>query len=546
MTHGAYILARYSTDNQNPDSIEVQVDKCSSWCKEHNLPVLGVYADYAVSGMKDSRPQQSRMMEDLRAGGADTVVIYDQSRMFRKMTAWFQFREQLQNIGASVVSVTQPQIGKDLRDPTNFLTEGTMALFNQIWALQTRQKVISKMEYMARNGQFTGGPPPLGYQLVNGKLTIHPQESRVVQRIFSEYAAGSSYRQIIAGLNADGHVTRRGNPFGNNSLHDLLKNERYIGTLCYNKAVRNPDGSRNTHARPGDHVIRVENAVPAIIDIEVWKKVQIRMKQNKRDQSGAPATRREYPLKGKVFCANCKSALVVSIVRGRYYYYACSGRERRHICDFRRIRVDQLEQRVADCVRAILGSPDNMELFMSVVRRSRQQLQQNAVDKLRSLQRRRVGVAKQLDSATDAVLKGLFSESLTQKIHALEAELSTIDQDLKTLRGAIDGSALPDSCIQSILNEVLNNDFSDASILLSIVTRVEVGPENITIWTILDPPPDDESQLSPSSYESDIDPTPVPPTSGAGSPPPYRANPNTVFFVKHTFGFVLTLKNADF
>lgn len=56
--------------------------------------------------------------------------------MFRKMTAWFALREELEALGVTVVSVTQPQIGGDLSDPTNFLTEGSMALFHQIWAMQ--------------------------------------------------------------------------------------------------------------------------------------------------------------------------------------------------------------------------------------------------------------------------------------------------------------------------------------------------------------------------------------------------------------------------
>ena len=50
-THGAFISARYSTDNQNPDSIEVQVSKCSEWCQQHQIPILGVYADMAISGL---------------------------------------------------------------------------------------------------------------------------------------------------------------------------------------------------------------------------------------------------------------------------------------------------------------------------------------------------------------------------------------------------------------------------------------------------------------------------------------------------------------
>ena len=104
--HGAFILARYSTDNQNADSIEVQVGKCSEWCNAQSLPILGIYADYAVSGMKDTRPQYEAMMTALRAGQADTVVIYDQSRMFRLLTAWFEFRRELESMDVRVVSVT--------------------------------------------------------------------------------------------------------------------------------------------------------------------------------------------------------------------------------------------------------------------------------------------------------------------------------------------------------------------------------------------------------------------------------------------------------
>jgi site-specific DNA recombinase len=163
LTHGAYILARFSTDNQEVDSIDVQVQKCREWCAREHLSVLDVFADEATSGMKNTRPEYSRMMRQLADGGADTVVIYDQSRMFRKLTAWFQFREQMSCYGVRVVAVTQPIIGGDLRDPMTFLSEGSMALMNQMWVLQTRQKVIEKMRYMAEQGKHTGGKPPLGY-----------------------------------------------------------------------------------------------------------------------------------------------------------------------------------------------------------------------------------------------------------------------------------------------------------------------------------------------------------------------------------------------
>ena len=310
MKHGAFILARYSTDRQNEDTIEVQVERCSAWCGEQGLPVLEIFADLAVSGMKDTRPQYNRMMEALRAGGADTVVIYDQSRMFRKMTAWFDFRDQLEIMGVRVVSVTQPTIGGDLRDPSNFLVEGSMALFNQMWVLQTRQKVTEKMYHMAARGQHTGGTPPLGYRVEDGALAVEESEAEIVRDVFRWYADGMSYGKIIAELNRQGRRTKTGAAFGSNSLHDLLKNEKYIGTLVYGKTRKRPDGKRNTHGAEGADVIRVENGCPAIVDRETFDRVRERMKQNQK-RGGRPVAH-EQPLKGKVFCGECGKAMTVA------------------------------------------------------------------------------------------------------------------------------------------------------------------------------------------------------------------------------------------
>ena len=81
--HGAYIYCRYSTEHQH--SIGEQVDACTRLCGERGLPVLGIYPDEAVSGTKLSRTNFDRMMSDLRDGLADTVVIYDQSRLMRSV-----------------------------------------------------------------------------------------------------------------------------------------------------------------------------------------------------------------------------------------------------------------------------------------------------------------------------------------------------------------------------------------------------------------------------------------------------------------------------
>lgn len=386
--HGALISARYSTENQKQDSIEVQVEKCTEWCVKNKMPILGVFADEAVSGMKNTRPRYEAMMDQLRSGIGDTVVIYDQSRMFRKLTAWFAFRDQIAAMGVTVVSVTQPNIGGDLRDPTTFLTEGSMALFNQIWALQSRQKVMEKMRFMARNGQHTGGKPALGYTVVDGKLAICEPEAEIVRRIFAEYAGGRSYRDIIEGLNRDGLKTKRGNAFGSNSLHDLLHNEVYIGTLVYGKSPRRADGKRNRHGEEQSDIIRIPDACPAIIAPHTFEAVQARMAQNKHQQGGRPPVKREYPLKGKVYCAECKTAMSVAISQGKYYYYRCSQKKRQHTCDGVRISVDELERIVIDAVRATLGSPAQVDKLITILRDQRTAVQDQALARLKTLIKR--------------------------------------------------------------------------------------------------------------------------------------------------------------
>ncbi len=520
--HGAFINARYSTDNQNPDSIEVQVEKCTEWCKKNDMPVLGVYADEATSGMKDTRPNYERMMRDLRAGMADVVVIYDQSRMFRKMTAWFNFRDELEHMGVRVVSVTQPMIGRDLKDPTNFLTEGSMALFNQIWALQSRQKTMEKMRFMARNGLHTGGKPALGYMVKDGRLAICEEEAVVVRRIFREYAEGKSYRQIIDDLNAEGIKTKRGNAFGSNSLHDMLHNEKYIGVLTYGAMPYREDGTRDTHSRDGKDVIRIEDAIPTIIEKDLFEVVQKRMTKNKRLQGGRPPKHRDYPLKGKVFCGYCKSAMTVSTSQQKYDYYRCTGKKRLHNCDAAPISVDELESVVADVVKGLLGSKEHTDGLIKILRDQADRIQGGAVARLNVLLEREKEINAKLDNAVDAVLNGLSSPAIKKRITDLETEKATVERDLLALRASVDASAISEVRLREIFNTVVNNATSDKNFLLSVVYRVEVTKEAITIWTLLDADPNGDIDINQEGVTTRVQfPSGVPKIWGWLLPSPY-------------------------
>ena len=513
-TPGAFVLARYSTDNQNSETIEVQVGKCSEWCSANGVPVLGVYADYAVSGMKDTRPQYEAMMSALRSGQADTVVIYDQSRMFRDMTLWFNFRRDLERLGVRVVSVTQPNIGGDLKNPSVFLEESVWAVFNQLHVLQTREKTNAAKRRKATLGEHNGGIPPLGYRVEDKHLVIDEAEAAIVRRIFREYASGSSYKAIIDGLNRDGLKTKRGNAFGSNSLHDLLHNEKYTGVMTYGGKPYRSDGSRNTHGAASPDAIRTEEAVPAIISRELFEKVQERMAQNRRQQGGRPGTKRSYPLKGKVFCGHCKSAMSVSTSQKVYDYYKCTGKKRlKSDCPNTPIAVDRLEEKVADMVRSFLGAPTFVESLLAVLREEAQNLQSGAVDRLKALQKEELDTARKLDNALDAVLDGMNSPALKKRIAELELKKRNVQTQIAALRKQVDAASLPSNRIRELLAICQRPENID--VLLSIVTRVEVTADSIVVWTILDPDPN-----TVPDYDDPGIPLGLTNTDGTASAPP--------------------------
>nr|WP_044018811.1 recombinase family protein [Thermoanaerobacter italicus] len=90
----------------------------------------------------------------------------------------------------------------------------------------------------AFQAKFNGGIPPLGYDIVDGKYVINEKEAEAVRLIFELYAQGYGYRHIIDELNLRDCKTKKGNPFSKNSIHEILRNEKYTGKYIFNKGTK--------------------------------------------------------------------------------------------------------------------------------------------------------------------------------------------------------------------------------------------------------------------------------------------------------------------
>lgn len=216
----AAAYARYSTDNQDANSIAYQLEIIQTFCKDNGIPICAYYTDEAQSGTNTDRQGFQNLLAAARRHEFDTVVIYDISRGSRDVGDWFNFRKDMMVLGVQVISATQT-LG-DLTDPNSFLHELISVGLGQHQVLDTRKKSIDGVAVKAKQGIFLGGtPPPLGYNVIGGEYVINPIEATLVKMIFSMYAKGHSYDDIITALN--GAKGKKGKPIGKNSLHFILR-----------------------------------------------------------------------------------------------------------------------------------------------------------------------------------------------------------------------------------------------------------------------------------------------------------------------------------
>lgn len=153
----AAAYARYSTDHQQRNSIEYQLDAIRAYCREHDITITATYTDEGETGTNTDRPGFQSMMAAADRGEFEAVVIYDISRGSRDVGDWFQFRKKMLHLGVQVISATQ-----ELGDPesgNDFLVELLNVGLGDREVLETRQKSIAGVAVKPSRGSSWAAQP---------------------------------------------------------------------------------------------------------------------------------------------------------------------------------------------------------------------------------------------------------------------------------------------------------------------------------------------------------------------------------------------------
>ncbi len=340
----AVIYARYSSHSQSEQSIEGQLRECYEFAEREGYVVVHEYIDRAITGRYDDRPDFKRMISDAAKKQFQIVIVWKLDRFSRSRYDSATYKSRLKKHGVRVISAKE-----NITDtPEGIILEGLLESMAEYYSANLSQNIKRGMQESIKKGTYLGTPPPIGFKVVNKKLVADERTAPIIRRAFEQYAAGISKKQIIEELTAQGiRRPRSGKPLTLSSFQEAFRNEKYIGIYRFGGDV-------------------VAGGCEAIIDKELFDKVQQRLDQNRKAPAAAKA-RESYLLQGKAFCGMCGARLVGDSGRSRngtvHSYYACGNRKIQHTCKKKNEKKGFLEWYVVEQTVEYVLTPERIDFI---------------------------------------------------------------------------------------------------------------------------------------------------------------------------------------
>ena len=362
------IYTRKSTEeglDQDFNSLDAQREACEAYIASQRqagwIALPDRYDDGGYTGANMNRPGLQKLLQHVQAGQVDSILVYKIDRLSRSLLDFARMIDLLEKHGASFVSVTQQfnsatSVGR--------LTLNLLLSFAAFERELIGERIRDKMAAAKRKGKYTGGTPPLGYDVDREakRLVVNLNEAKLVRHIFKRFLSLGSVTKLARELNENGYTTkswvtakgkmREGRLWNKSHLYRLLNNPILIGRV-----------SHKGDTFSGEH--------EAIIEKALWEKVQKRLADN--TQSCPDETRSKTPslLKGLIRCGHCGMSMGATFARKNgktYRYYLCLHARKTGYdsCPVRSVAAGEVESAVLTRLREMIGSPETIAMIGSV------------------------------------------------------------------------------------------------------------------------------------------------------------------------------------
>lgn len=293
----AGIYARLSQERKEAyrdksNSLEMQEELCINAANEKDIKILRVYKDYEYSGTNFKRPGFIEMMEDIRTGRINCIIVKDMSRFGREYLEIANYIEKVfPFLGVRFISVNDNLDTKDGIKSDQSYEIAIKNIFNDLYTKDISKKIKASKEIKMKQGSFIGAMAPYGYKVdkIDGKrvLVMDEKAADVVRLIFYMASQGKSNMQIARELTktytTPDEYKRTGKIFKDKEdtkqwdisyISKMLSDEVYIGNLIQRVYSNRHDPSRKSKFRDKEEWIITENTHKGLIDKTTFENIR--------------------------------------------------------------------------------------------------------------------------------------------------------------------------------------------------------------------------------------------------------------------------------
>ncbi len=463
--------ARFSSDNQREASIDDQQRMCRKFAEGEEMIITREYADKAMSGKLESRPNYLRLIRDIENGEIAVLLVDDLSRLSRNINTPATV-DEFKFYGVRVICVAD---GIDTKSKTSKVAIAVKGMMNNLFLDDLKDKVHRGLEGNTLKGHNTGGRA-YGYcpkphysasktdiygrpEIEHVTRVINEKEAKVVRQIFEWAAEGRAYQWMANELNRQGIKSSNGGTWTSSTITSsskglsigILNNQLYIGIHRWNKTENTyhpQSGKKKVRVRNKDEWMISDRPELRLVSDELWNKVKDRQKKQRKKSDEKKANTHKNARTGRppgrlfsgvLKCAECGGNLIIV----DKHNYRCGNAHRRGpaVCgNKQKVKYVDIEEILLSSIKAELFRPEAVEAFRkkaaAVLKERKADFEpntRNITSELRTIERK-------LDNLVESLMGNpalANSAKISTTISELEAEKRGSEEKLKAQNAAI-------------------------------------------------------------------------------------------------------------
>jgi site-specific DNA recombinase len=465
------IWIRVSTEDQaRGESPEHHEKRALYYAESKGWEVKEVYHLEAVSGKSVmDLPETQKMLSHIKSGHITGLIFSKLARLARNTKELLEFADIFRQYNADLISL---QEAIDTSSPAGRLFYTMIAAMAQWEREEISERVAASVPIRAKLGKPTGGQAPFGYQWIDKKMVINPNEEPLRKLIFELFLEHKRKKTVARLLNEAGYRTRRGSRFSDTTIARLLRDTTAKGLHRANWTKGPPDKNQKRVIKPKEEW--VFQKVDPIVSEELWDQCNAILdeqeKQNKR-----PARKTVQLFAGFVFC-HCGHKMYVPSNSPKYTCYKCRNK----------IGTTDLEEIFHHQLKDFFFSPTEITNYLNQA----DQVIKNKEELLKTLE----GERRKTEQEMEKIYRAYINEEITmdgfgRHYRPLEERLKQIDNQMPEIQGEIDFLKIQYISSDQIFNEAKDlysrwpqlTSEEKRKIIDNITEKIVIGTEDVTI-----------------------------------------------------------------